>query len=88
MKTIDSEIGVHDNSRIFLLNKLNPYSRIPVSGWITAQVFEEFRICVRNPKVHYYAHKRPLLDPILMPLHPFPILNTNFRDNAKITTAL
>ena len=86
MKTIDNEIGVHGNSRIFLLNKLRPYSRIPVSGWIIAQVFEKFRICARNPKVHYHVHKSPLLD--LMPLHPFPILNTNFRDNAKIITAL
>jgi len=88
MKTINSEIGVHDNSRIFLLNKLNQHSRIPVSRWIIARVFEEFGICVRNQKVHYYPHKSPLLDPILMPLHPFSILNTHIRDNAKITTAL
>ena len=67
MKTIDNEIGVHGNSRIFLLNVLHPYSRIPVSGWIIVQVFEKFRICVRNPKVYYRAHESPLLDPTLMP---------------------
>jgi len=66
MKTIDNEIGVHDNGRTFLLNTLHPYTRTPVSGWIIAQVFEKFRICVRNLKVHYHAHKSPLLDPILM----------------------
>lgn len=88
MKTIYNEIGVHDNSRIFLLNKLRPYSRIPVSGWIITQVFEKSKISVRNPKVHFHAHMSPLLDPILMSLHHFSILNTNFRDNAKITTAL
>lgn len=67
MKTIDNVIGVHDNSRIFLLNRLHPYSRIPVSELIIVNVFEKFRICVRNPKVHYHAHKSPLLDPVIMP---------------------
>ena len=88
MKTIDNEIGAHDNSRIFLLNKLCPHSRIPVSGWIIAQVFENFRIFVRKPKVHSHAQRSPLLDPTLMLLDPFPVLNTNFRDKTKITTAL
>jgi hypothetical protein len=88
MKTSDNEIGLHDNNRIFLLNKLLPYSGIPVSGWIIVQVVEKFRISVLNPKFYYHAQKNPLLDPILMPFHPFPRLNNNFGDNAKITTAM
>jgi hypothetical protein len=88
MKTIDNEIGHHDNNRIFLLNKLRPSSRIPVSGWIIAQDFDKFRISVRNPKVYYHAHKNPLLDSIVMPFHTFPKLNSKFGGNAKVTTAL
>ena len=77
-KTVTPIIFCHLLEMQMKMHLLTPWSRVLLEKLTGFAANQEIPRILRNPKVHYCTHKRPLTVPILSQLHPVPTTPSHF----------